>query len=89
MRLRRARVLRLPRPCTDLRQLHYTASEAAIATSVIGAGAATSTFTGWLADRYNPQTILLITYAGVAVSVWLVFNGSDGRAWQYTMSFTP
>ncbi|MGW4057724.1 MFS transporter [Amycolatopsis sp. NPDC004747] len=68
-------------------QLHYTAAEAAVAASVIGAGAATSILTGWLADRYNPRTILLSTYLGVAVSAWLVFNGSPGHAWQYTMSF--
>lgn len=68
-------------------QLHYTASEAALATSVVGAGAATSILTGWLADRFNPRTILLITYAGVAVSAWLVFNGSASHAWQYTWSF--
>jgi nitrate/nitrite transporter NarK len=72
--------------CADLQSC--IASEAAIATSGIGAGAATPTFTGWLADRYNPRSILLITYAGVVVSAWPVFNGSDGCAWQYPMSFT-
>jgi MFS family permease len=67
--------------------LHFSAGQAAVATSLIGAGAALSLPTGWLGDRIDPRKLLLVTYAGVAVSALLLFNGPDTPAWHYTFSF--
>lgn len=67
--------------------LHFSAGQTAVATSLIGAGAALSLPTGWLGDRVDPRKLLLVTYTGVAVSAWLLFNGSDTPAWHYVFSF--
>ncbi|RSM87514.1 MFS transporter [Kibdelosporangium aridum] len=68
-------------------ELHFTPGQTALATSLIGAGAATSLFSGWLADRFDPRKVLLVTYLGLAVSAWFVFNGADTPAWHYVTSF--
>ncbi|MFC0111752.1 MFS transporter [Kibdelosporangium aridum] len=68
-------------------ELHFTPGQTALATSLIGAGAATSLFSGWLADRFDPRKVLLVTYAGLAVSAWFVFNGADTPTWHYVTSF--
>ncbi|SMD25356.1 MFS transporter [Kibdelosporangium aridum] len=68
-------------------ELHVTPGQTALATSLIGAGAATSLLSGWLADRFDPRKVLLVTYAGLAVSAWFVFNGADTPTWHYVTSF--
>ncbi|MFC0440005.1 nitrate/nitrite transporter [Kutzneria buriramensis] len=67
--------------------LHFTAGQTAVATSLVGAGAALSLPTGWLGDRIDPRKLLLVTYAGVAVSAYILFNGPDTPAWHYVFSF--
>jgi MFS family permease len=67
--------------------LHFSPGQTALATSLIGAGAALSLPTGWLGDRVDPRKLLLVTYAGVAVSAWVLFNGPDTPAWHYVFSF--
>jgi len=67
--------------------LHFSAGQTALATSLIGAGAAMALPTGWLCDRMNPRTLLLITYAGVAVSAWVLFNGPATPLWHYVFAF--
>ncbi|UOZ03463.1 MFS transporter [Amycolatopsis sp. WQ 127309] len=69
-------------------ELHFTAGQAALATSLVGAGATMSLPTGWLGDRYDQRKILLVTYIGVAVSGWLLFNGPTTPGWQYVFAFT-
>jgi MFS family permease len=68
-------------------QLHFTPGQTALATSLIGAGAATSLISGWLGDRFDPRKTLLVTYAGIAISAWLVFNGSNSPLWHYFTAF--
>jgi MFS family permease len=68
-------------------ELGFTPGQTALATSLVGAGAATSLFSGWLADRFDPRKVLLVTYVGLAVSAWFVFNGSNTPAWHYVTSF--
>lgn len=68
-------------------ELHFTVGQTALATSLVGAGAATSLLSGWLADRFDARKVLLVTYVGLAVSAWFVFNGADTPAWHYVTSF--
>jgi MFS family permease len=58
-----------------------------LATSLVGAGAAMSLPTGWLGDRYNQRSVLLVTYVGVAVSGWLVFHGPPTPVAQCVLAF--
>jgi MFS family permease len=68
-------------------QLGFSTGQAALATSMIGLGAAMSLVAGWFGDRFDPKTVLIITYAGIAVSALFVFNGPDDPAWHYTFAF--
>jgi len=68
-------------------ELHFSVGQAAFATSMVGAGATMSLPTGWLGDRFDQRKLLIITYIGVAVSGWLLFNGSSSPGYQYVLSF--
>ncbi len=68
-------------------ELHFTAGQTALATSLVGAGAATSLFSGWLADRFDPRKVLLVTYVGLAISAWIVFNGGTTPLYHYITAF--
>lgn len=67
--------------------LGFTTGQAALATSMIGLGAATSLISGWFNDRFNPKIVLIVTYAGVAVSALFVFHGPGTPTWHYTFAF--
>jgi MFS family permease len=68
-------------------ELHYSAGQAAVATSVVGVGSAFSLLWGWLGDRFNQRTLLTITYLSATVASLLLFNGPAARWWQYVFAF--
>jgi len=68
-------------------ELHYSAGQAAVATSVVGVGSAFSLLWGWLGDRFNQRALLIITYLGATASSLLLFNGPAARWWQYVFAF--
>ncbi|GGP00459.1 MFS transporter [Wenjunlia tyrosinilytica] len=73
---------------TYLREtLHFSVGQGALATSLVGAGAAMSLPSGWLGDRFDQRKVLLVTFAGVSVSGLLLFAGPHTTQWQFVCAF--
>jgi MFS family permease len=68
-------------------QLHWTSGQAALAASMFGLGALLGIPAGWLGDRFNQRTVMIVTLVVGAVVGYLLFNGPTGAAAQYVLSF--
>ncbi|MFI1030038.1 MFS transporter [Streptomyces sp. NPDC020951] len=57
-------------PTYLITSLHYSAEQAALAMSLLGFGGMTAVFGGWLGDRFNQRTLLILSLLAVsAISV--------------------
>ncbi|MCE7001622.1 MFS transporter [Kibdelosporangium philippinense] len=68
-------------------ELAFTPGQTALATGLIGAGAAMGVLFGWLGDRFDQRTLLIGTYTTVAVVAWFVYHGPVSPGWQYLLAF--
>lgn len=67
--------------------LDFTAGQAALATGLVGTGAAFSLLGGWLGDRLDQRRLLIGTYAMVSVTGMLLYQGPSTAGWQYFFAF--
>jgi MFS family permease len=69
-------------------ELHFSVGQGALAAGIVGIGSACSLLWGWLGDRVNQRTLLIVTYLGTTVSALLLFNGPGTPLWVYAFAFT-
>lgn len=67
--------------------LHYTAAQAALATSFVGLGGLTALLSGWLGDRVDQRNLLIVTYLALAATSLLVYQTHSTPGWQYFYAF--
>jgi MFS family permease len=68
-------------------QLHWPTGQAALAASMFGLGALLGIPAGWLGDRVNQRTLMIVSLLVGAVVGYLLFNGPTGAVVQYVLSF--
>jgi MFS family permease len=74
-------------PTYLITSLHYTPEQAALAMSLLGFGGMTALFGGWLGDRVNQRTLLIVSLLAVsAVSVG-VYTTQAGVGLQCVFAF--
>jgi MFS family permease len=67
---------------------HYTAAQAALAMSFYGfGGMLVALVAGWLGDRVNQRTILIVTYLAVAATSLVVYQVNLSVGWQCAVAF--
>ncbi|MFC4945144.1 MFS transporter [Pseudonocardia sp. GCM10023141] len=67
--------------------LAFSPGQTALASGLIGAGAAMGILFGWLGDRGDQRRLLIGTYVAVAIVAWFVFHGPTSPAWQCVLAF--
>jgi MFS family permease len=67
--------------------LKFTPGQAALASGLIGAGAAMGIFFGWVGDRYDQRKLLIGTFLVTAVIAWLLYHGPTTVAGQCVLAF--
>jgi len=73
---------------TYLREvLKFTPGETALAAGLIGAGAATGIFFGWLGDSADQRKLLIGTFLSISVASWFTYQGPTTPGWQYLLAF--
>ena len=68
-------------------QLHWPTGQAALAASMFGLGALLGIPAGWLGDRVNQRTLMIVSLLVGAVVGYLLFNGPTSAVVQYVLSF--
>jgi MFS family permease len=68
-------------------QLHWSSGQAALAASMFGLGALLGIPAGWLGDRLNQRTVMIVSLVAGSVVGYLLFNGPTGATAQYLLSF--
>ncbi|WP_234343165.1 MFS transporter [Streptomyces fulvoviolaceus] len=69
-------------PTFLISHLHYTTAQAALAASFVGYGGMLALVAGWLGDRVNQRTLLMVTYLGVSATSLLVYQTQATIGWQ-------
>jgi nitrate/nitrite transporter NarK len=54
---------------------------------MVGAGALMALVAGWIGDRLNQRTVLLVTFAMISVVSWFVYHGPTSPLPQYLLAF--
>lgn len=68
-------------------QLGFTSNQAGLAASMFGIGALVGLPAGWLGDRVNQRTVMIVSLIVGAVIGYLLFNGPTTTLPQYLLSF--
>ena len=74
-------------PTYLIKHLHYGGGQAALAASFFGFGGLSAIAAGWLGDRVNQRSLLMITYLGLAGTSLLVYQTHVGPHTQYLYAF--
>ena len=74
-------------PTYLISELHYSAGEAALATSFAGFGTMLSIGAGWLSDRVNQRTVLIVSYLALAATSVAVYQTHLAVGWQCVLAF--
>jgi MFS family permease len=67
--------------------VHLLKSQAALAASMFGLGALLGIPAGWLGDRFNQRTVMIVSLLAGSVVGYLLFNGPTTPGPQYVLSF--
>ncbi|MFJ4974564.1 MFS transporter [Streptomyces coeruleorubidus] len=69
-------------PTFLISHLHYTTAQAALAASCVGYGGMLALVAGWLGDRVNQRSLLIVTYLAVSATSLLVYQTQVTVGWQ-------
>ncbi|QJT06388.1 MFS transporter [Streptomyces asoensis] len=67
--------------------LHYTAGQAALSMSFLGFGGMTAVFGGWLGDRINQRSLLIVSLLAVSVISVCIYETQAGVGVQCVFAF--
>jgi MFS family permease len=74
-------------PTFLIASLHYTAGHAALAMSFLGFGGMLAVVGGWLGDRVNPRTLLMLSLVGVSAVGVCIYQTHAGVGVQCVFAF--
>ncbi|MET9819475.1 MFS transporter [Streptomyces sp. NPDC006355] len=74
-------------PTFLINHLHYTATQAALASSFVGFGGMLAPLSGWLGDRVNQRNLLIVTYLALSATSLLVYQTRVTLGWECLFAF--
>ncbi|MEU9314038.1 MFS transporter [Streptomyces sp. NPDC048256] len=74
-------------PTYLITSLHYTAGQAALSMSFLGFGGMTAVFGGWLGDRINQRSLLIVSLLAVSVISVCIYETQAGVGVQCVFAF--